>query len=397
MTIRLPSFDEILFIVKSGWYDLLGTDFNQLKYSAVDLAVKIGAVTAILILLKLAWVLLCRISGWHKYSRMDSGHTASRDNGKGFLAGFFLTLPKIALLASLTAILFAIASPFITVLKEEKKYIKTRTRVEAQDVSGSMGFRDEQSGKSRGEINMNARLKFLEMRRGKNDRVALWAFSDDPYPIQEDFIIDDDLIYLKAYDAPWEIGGWDPDKWTEEEWRKYSMPRSRFLWVAGQGGTQLSKTLKTIIRLFDEDEKKQKKTPYFKNAGRSVLITTDAMVSDFYSIRADFEELSKRKIIPYIIWIDGVSEEEQDPDQPVYYQPELLKEVVSRGGKFFSASDEKAIENAYREIDKLEAVTVEVERKVFKIHVFHKFVFLAIICLIIVIPTGLLTELLSYP
>jgi len=392
---RPPSFDEILFIIKNGWHDLINTDFDQLKYSAVDFAVKVGMVAAMIVLLKLTWILLCKIFGWHKYSRTDSGHTVSRDSERGFLAGFFLILPKIALLAPLTAILFAVADPFLATIKEEKKYVEVKTIVKLRDASGSMGYKFKQSGKSKGEIAMNADLKFLEMRRGKNDRIAFWLFSDDPYPVQEDFIMDEELSYLKAYDAPWEIGGGNLDSWTEEQWQAYSMPSFRYLQVDGQGGTQLSKTMKAVIRLFDDDEEKQKKAPYFKNGGRSVLIVTDAAIADFNAVAADLKELNKRKITPYIIFIDE-SEGEQNPGQLANI-PELLKEVMFIGGKFFPVSDEKAIENAYREIDKLEMGKVEIEKKVFKIPAFHKFIFLTIICLMIAVIVGLSAELLSYP
>lgn len=395
MTMKPTSFGEVWFLIRNGWYDFVNTDFNSLKYSGVDLAVKVGAVIAVLVLLKLSWIMLCKMFGWDKYSRMDSGHTASRDSERGLLAGFFLTLPRTILLVPLTAILFAIADPFLAVTKEEKKYVETRTRFDFRDASGSMHELFKNSGMSKAEVAMNAHLKFIDMRRGKNDRTAFWLFSDDPYPVQEDFIIDDELYYLKAFDAPWELGSMDPASWSDEQWKQYPLSQSRYLNVAGQGGTQLSKTLKAAIQLFDSDEKKQKNPPYYKSGKRSILIVTDAAISDFNKTKLDFDELTKRKIVVYIIFIDEKAGE-QHSDQ-LANVPELLKEVIARGGKFFPVSDEKAIENAYREIDKLETGKVEIEKKIFKIPAFYKFVFIAIVCLIIVILAGLLAESLSYP
>src|SRR3989338_1952021 len=103
MIMRPPSLGEIWFLFKNGWQDLINTDFNSLKYSEVDLAIKVGAVVATLILLKLSWTLLGKMFGWNKYSRMDSGHTVSRNSERGLLAGFFLILPTAALLVPLTA------------------------------------------------------------------------------------------------------------------------------------------------------------------------------------------------------------------------------------------------------------------------------------------------------
>ncbi len=392
---RPLSLGEIWFLFKNGWQDLINTDFNSLKYSEVDLAIKVGAVVATLILLKLSWTLLGKMFGWNKYSRMDSGHTVSRNSERGLLAGFFLILPTAALLVPLTAILFAVANPSRTVIQEEKKHEETRTRIDFRDASSSMGALFKRSGKSKAEIAMNAHLKFLEMRRGKNDRTALWLFSDDPYPIQEDFIIDDELSYLKAFDAPWELGSIDVSGYSKEQWEKYTMPRTRYLQVSGQGGTQLSPALKMAIQLFDSDEKKQKKSSYYKSGKRSILIVTDAGIYDLNSTKADFEELGKRKITLYVIFIDETVRDEYSK-QPNNI-PELLNEVIIRGGKFFTVSDEKAIENAYKEIDKLETGRVEIEKKVFRVPAFYKFVFLGIIFLVVVVIAGLLTELLSYP
>jgi len=396
--IKIPSFDEIRFIIRSGWYDLLNTDFDQLKYAATDFAVKIGAIVALIVLLKLVWVLLCKVFGWHKYSRVDSGHTASRDSGRGLLAGFLLTLPKVALLVPLAVVAVALADPLFTVIKEERTYTTSRTIVRLRDVSASMQVQFKQSEKTKGEIAMESDLKFLELRRGKNDRSAFWLFSDDPYPIQEDFLADDEIAYLKAYDAPWVLGGsvYNRNKIGPGMGTQVLLPPDRYLQVSGQGGTQLSETLKVIIQLFDEDEEKQKNNPHFRNAGRALVIITDTAISDLSRTKLDFEELSKRKIVPYVIYVNE-SSGTWEPNRPGAYIPELIKEVIARGGKFFPVSDEKAIENAVREIDKLEMVEIEIKNKVFNVHVFYKFVFLAILCLFVIIPIGLLTELLSSP
>lgn len=390
-----PSFNEIWLLVYNGWRDLLNTDFNSLRYSDVDLAVKVGVVMVVFVLFKLSWILICKMFGWHKYYRTDSGYTISRDNERGLWAGLFLNLPRMILLVPLVAILFAIADPFLVVTKEEKKYVEVRTRIDFRDLSESMTSPFRDSNKSKAEVAMDVHLKFLEMRRGKKDRTAFWIFSNDPYPVQENFIVDDELYYLKAFDAPWELGSMDPDAWTDEQWQKWPIPKTRFLQVYGQGGTQLTNALKMAIKLFDDDDKKQKNSPYYTNGGRSILMVTDAAIADFDNTKSSFEELSKRKIIPYIIFIDETAGEPH-PDQLTNIS-KLLEEVTSRGGKFFPVSDEKSIENAYREIDKLEMGKVETERKVFKTPAFYKFVFIAIVCLLVLIIFGLLAELLSFP
>ncbi|MBI2058051.1 MAG: hypothetical protein HYT63_03695 [Candidatus Yanofskybacteria bacterium] len=395
--IKFAGLEEIWLIIQDGWRDLASTDFSQLKYSDVDLAFKVAIALALFVLLKISWIFICRFFGWNKYSMKDSGHPISDSSKRGLLAGFFLSLSKVFLLASFVAIIFAIADPFVSFVKEEKRYTEARTRLDLKDVSGSMISTFRSSGKSKAETAMNAHLKFIKMRQGKNDRTAFWIFSDDPYPVQEDFVMDDELYYLKAFDAPWELSGSSIDSFTEEQWEGYAIPRSRVVQVAGQGGTQLSSTLKMAVKLFSEDEKRQERKTYYgyKNAGKAILIVTDAEISDFEQTKDILEELRKKKVIPYIIFIDATITV-QDADQPAR-ESELLKEVVSMGGKFFPVSDEKSLDNAYAEIDKLEKITVTVEKKVFATPVFHKFVFAAIIFLAPVILLGIIVEKFSDP
>jgi len=388
------NFEEIKIILQRGWQDLVNTDFYQLNFSEADLALKVGIALFILILLKVAWILTGRWLGWENYSRKDSGHFISKSEAY-LLARLILIIPTLALALPLLAILFAIANPYFSITKEEKIFIETRTRIDLRDVSSSMGFKFQNTGKANAEIAVTAHLKFLEMRRGKKDRTAFWVFSNDPYPVQEDFIIDDELYYLKVYDAPWEIGGADYDG-TEKTWETYPVPYPRYLYVTGQGGTRLSQTLKVAIQIFDSDVKKQKSLPYQKlSAGRSILIITDADIADFSETKVDFEALSKRRIRPYIIFING--ENDQLPTDESGGISPLLQEVLDRGGKIFTVSDKNAIDRAYQEIDKLEKEKVEVVKKSFKIPAFQKFIFLAIIVLIAVIPIGLFVQLLKYP
>jgi len=392
------SLEEITFIFQRGLQDLASLDFSQIKYSETDLALKVGTILVFLILLKIIWILIGRWFGWEKYSRKESGHLISGGNKRYLFARFILVIPTLALLAPLLAVLFAIANPYLATTKEEKRYVEARTRVDLRDVSGSMSSLFQKTGKSKAEIAMNAHLKFLEMRRGKNDRTAFWIFSSDPYPVQEDFIVDDEIYYLKTYDAPWELGG--NINWTDTQWKKYTMPKSRYLSVAGQGGTELFKTLRVIIQLFDDDAKKQKLSLY-KSNGRSVLIISDAEIYDLDQIKAGFREFGKRGIMPYIIFINGLNgpqyDEEGNEISVNTDTPFLLQEIERHGGKVFLVSDTDALNRAYLEIDKLEKSRIEIVKKTFKVPIFQNFIFMAILALIIIIPAGLVARLFRYP
>ena len=392
------NYEEIKLILQAGWQDLVNTDFNQLKFSEMELALKVGVVLFSLILLKMIWILIGRWLGWENYSRKDSGHLISWKKERHLFARFILTVPTLALLIPLLAISFAIADPYFTATKEEKKHIETKTRIELRDASGSMGFLFNKTGKSKAEIAANAHLKFLEMRRGKNDRTAFWIFSNDPYPVQEDFIVDDELYYLKTYDAPWELGP-EVENWNDEQWENYTIPKSRYSVVEGQGGTQLSKSLRAAIQLFDVDAKKQKQSPYKAN-GRSMLIISDADISDLEETKFDLEGLNKRGIRLYIILIGNAVSGPQYDEEGNEIQtdtPSLLQEITNRGGKYFPISDESALDGAYQEIDRLEKIKVEIVKKSLKIPAFQKFIFMTILALIIIIPFGLLAKLFRYP
>ena len=394
--LKFTSVDEILFVFKSAWLNLTDTDFSQIKYSDTGLALKVGFVLAGFILFKLLWILACRLLGRNRYSQKDSGHFISQESRRGIWAGLFFVLPKIFLLVPLLALLFALADPFIPMTKEEKKYVETRTRLDLRDVSGSMTAYFKGSDKTKAEVAMNAHLKFLEMRRGKNDRAAFWLFSVNSYPVQEDFIMDDELYYFKAFDAPWELGS-NPSWNSEQFWKSYAIPKSRYVFVDGEGGTELVKTLQLAIKLFEEDEKRQKKNTglSYKNVSRAIVIVTDAAIGDFEQTKTYFAELSKMKVAPYIIFIDETAGEQSSSQ--LDNVSALLREVVAHGGKFFPVSDKKALENAYKEIDKLEKTVVEIEKKTLKVPVFYKFVFAAIVSLAAAIIFGMMLELFIDP
>lgn len=423
------SFDlaNILEILKSGWEDFIATDFNQIHYADSKLAVWVGIILIFLIAVKLLFLLF----GRNKYARADSGHLIYGRYRKGLLVRLLMVLPILSLVFILTAVLFAISGPFFTATKNEKKYIETRTRVDVQDVSGSMTSisGDVKSGdgyKTKAEVSMDAHLKFLEMRRGKKDRTSFWIFSDNAF-LKQDFTVDDDLFYFQVYDAPWELGGNPRDAFSWDQVPFSYYPKSRYQQIPGEGGTQMSSVLKAVVRQFDEDDARQKKaTNYRASVGRALLILTDAEISDFDSSKKEIEELRIRKVIIYIILIKEPPPPPSPPSPPPppqepgapdpessdspegggsAYQSQaeqvtsnpLLDEIVRQGGAFFPVSSESSLLSAYREIDRLEKVKTVVENKVFKVPIFYKFVFIGIVSLSLVLLGLFTVYLLEYP
>lgn len=398
---RLPwpvNWNEITYLLKSGWYDFTGTDFSQTRYTDINLALYAGAVIACTLLLK--WLLpklLFYLFGRNRTedSQKVSGHLIS---GRGFIAKIFFSLPKFALVIPLTAVLFAIANPFLPVTRDEKKYVETRVRVDIRDVSGSMGFLlgDTNTNKSRAEIAHNAHLEFLRMRAGKGDRTSFWVFSNNPYLIQS-FTVDEEVYYQQVYDAPWELGSTAPDDFGPERWANYPIPKSRYTFAIDEGGTMMFPALRAVANQFEEDDKKQKSSPFYRVVGRSVLILTDSDISDFEQAKYYVDELRKKRVVIYVILI-GPNAPTVDEEGNAYTTVSpILEEIKRNGGKYFPVSSQDSILNAYREVDKLEKTKIQIEKKVFKIPLFYKFVFISISVLIIIIPLGLFLKLFEHP
>ena len=118
------------------------------------------------------------------------------------MAKAFYSVPKLLLALAVVALLVAVSDPFLTATEEVTGDVESRVRIDLVDTSLSMAWDFPPLEKSRAGVAREAHLEFLEMRRGKNDRVSLWVFSSYPYMI-DDFVVDDDLYYFQVMDAPY--------------------------------------------------------------------------------------------------------------------------------------------------------------------------------------------------
>lgn len=377
--LHLPSGKEIAGLLKAGWADLYSLDFFKVKYADPTWSLYVGGILLAIVMLK--WW-----GGRRNRWRGQSGLFIAQGYGQNFLVKALIVLSRLSLAVPLLLILGALADPFLEQIREEIKIVEARTRVDLRDVSSSMGYEFDSTKKSKAEIAHNAHLRFLEMRRGKGDRASFWVFSTNPF-LMEDFVTDDELYYMQVEDAPWELAGANPDF---IDWQNILYPRSRYRPTPGEGGTLMSRPLEAIIRQFDEDEARSKKSPYYKGVSKkAIVMITDAEVSDFSDTEQAFTKFPPRKIIPYIILINASSEATD--------VKKMLLLVGSYGGKVFAVKDERGFTEAFREIDKLEKVKFEVEKKVYRIRVFEPFIFGAILSLLVIIPVGLIIDLWLVP
>jgi hypothetical protein len=382
--------DLILDLIRSGWQDVAGLDLGRVVYSNTDFAIRAGAVLAGLVLLKFLFVYFdfpFSFLGLRKPTSTGSGFTYD-GNLKSILAKIAGFLPKIALAVPLAVIIFAIADPFLPVIKEERQLFETRMRKELKDVSGSMAspFKDSKLPKAR--VAMDAHLNFLKMRKGKGDRNSLSIFSDNPYLIQN-FTFDEQVYLFQAFSSPWEVGAGDRDLISWESYPNFDP--NKYFTLQGEGGTSLTGAIKSVISEFDEDVRLQKRlNRYGRKTGRSLLIVTDAEISDPDSTAIQFGELIKRNIAIYIIFIDASSNSENSNSGA---RP-LLDLVVASGGRYFPISSPTSLFEAYREIDRLEKIKVEVIKRGFRNPLFDIFVFASILALTLITLAGLSADLI---
>ncbi len=367
------AWQELVRFVETGLVEFLDTEFGQVRYADEAFAIWLGGAIVGLLLFKIAWTALRR----RKHSRHHSGHFVSYEHRRGLGVKALNTIPKLGLAVVLVCLLVAIADPFLTSTEEVSGYVESRIRVDLVDTSGSMSWEFPGTGKSKAEVARNAHLEFLEMRAGKNDRVSLWLFSNYPYMV-DDFVIDDELYYFQVYDAPYVT--------TQRIDKAMMVPREKVKIIAAEGDTNIIRPLEAILRHFDNDATELTDG---ENQNRAVLIITDAAIDRYPE--AQFQELKKRNIVPYIIFINTSNLRIAGATNS--HTPRLVERVREHGGDYFDVNDPHSLASAYRAIDEREAVRVEVKYRALKVPIFMRFLLVGSMILLIVIPLGLTSEL----
>ena len=282
----LMTWAEFVAFVNSGLQELVETEFAQVRYGDVGMAFLLTVVVSLVLGVTLLRLLVQR----RKHTRFHSGHEIDPSHQKRWWVRVVHTAPKALIAGALALILFAAADPFLTATEQVRGYIESRVRVDLVDTSGSMAWEFPNTGKSKAEVARDAHLRFLEMRREKNDRVSLWLFSTYPYMV-DDFVVDDELYYFQVWDAPY-VTAQRLDK-------AMVVPRDKVRIIPAEGDTNIIRPLRSIMKHFDRDEASMGGG---KNLNRAILIITDAAVDEFPD--AEFAALNQRNIVPYIIYIN---------------------------------------------------------------------------------------------
>ena len=370
----LMTWPEFIAFVDSGLRELAETQFEQVRYGDVTMALALTVLVGLGLFLAVGRLGL----GRRKHTRYHSGHQIDLAHQKRFWAKVIHTAPKFLVGAALALILFAAADPFLTATEEVSGYIESRVRVDLVDTSGSMAWEFPDTGKSKAEVARDAHLEFLEMRREKNDRVSLWLFSTYPYMV-DDFVMDDELYYFQVWDAPYVT--------TQRLDKAMVVPPDKVRIIPAEGDTNIIRPLRSITKHFDRDEAVMGAG---ENLNRALLIITDAAVDEFPD--SEFAALNQRNIVPYIIYINTSDVRTAMIGHPST-TPRLIEMIREYGGDYFDVTDQDSLMRAYQAIDEREAVRVEIKHRALKVPIYSRFLLAALAMLVVGIPMGFVVEL----
>ena len=370
----LMTWTEFVAFVRSGLQELAETEFAQIRFGDVQMAVTLTVVVALVLFVTLGRLALQR----RKHSREHSGHEIDPAHQKRLWVRVLHSAPKLLIAGALALVLFAVADPFLTATEEVSGYTESRVRIDLVDTSGSMAWEFPDTDKSKAEVARDAHLEFLEMRRGKNDRVSLWLFSTYPYMV-DDFVMDDELYYFQVWDAPYVT--------TQRIDKAMVVPRDKVRIIPAEGDTNIIRPLQSITKHFDHDEAVMGGTD---NQNRAVLIITDAAVDEFPD--AEFAAFNRRNIVPYIIYINTSDVRTSLVGHPAA-TPRLIEMIREYGGDYFDVTDQDSLSRAYQAVDEREAVRVELKHRALKVPIYSRFLLVAMAMLVVGIPMGFVAEL----
>ena len=371
--------------------ELLGTDLNQIRYTDIGMTYWLSIAVTLIAVVTLGRLWLTN----RRHHREHSGHLIDRRFRRGSWSQAFYNLPKLLLALALAVLLVAMADPYLTATEEVAGDMESRVRIDLVDTSLSMAWEFPGTGKSRAEVAREAHLQFLEMRRDKNDRVALWLFSSFPYMV-DDFVIDDEMYYFQVMDAPYAIvrilaaqSGTPTDRMF--------VPKDKVRIIDSEGNTNIIRALQSVVKHFDQDVAS---VAGGANPHRAVLIVTDADVDEIPE--AEFVELTKRNIVPYMIFINSTDSRSTPTSRrasavsgPVGNTQGFIEIIREFGGDYFDVTDSDGLSRAYEAIDEAETVRVELSHRAVKVPIYSRFLLISMALLVVGIPAGFVAELMG--
>lgn len=367
-------------LIKIGLITLRDTDPNQVRYDSLGLALGASLLIISAILFKLLW-------GRNKFVRPYSGHDLPHKENSGAMVRWLYMFPYILLAMSVEFLILSLANPYLPKTKIEE-LVESRERLDLIDASPSKGWAFENTNRSAAEMTREAYLNFLKMRRGQNDRASLWYFSAEPTMV-EDFIVDDDIYTMAAEDMPYVITDPEnvflPENDKEDKALDIIAPRDRIRMVYNGGGTDLVAALKAVIDHFDiEGDRKIRQ--------RALLIETDMAIDA--NPEKQLQELKKRNISVYLLHIkpNMVGEMQGNQGRKLVNAELFRKQIEQYGGRFYDVQDRRSLENAYRDINKLERSPSKLVRDLLRVFIYQRPLLAAFVLIFFATGIALVTE-----
>jgi hypothetical protein len=326
----LLTWTEFFAFVTAGLQELTETEYAQVRYGDVAMAISLAVLTAVAVCLTVTRLVLWR----RKYSRHHSGHTIASVHQKRACVRVAHTAPKILIVAALALILIAATDPFLTVTEEVSEYVESRVWVDLVDASGSMAWEFPGSDKSKAEV---------------------------------------------VRDAPYVM--------TQRLDKAMVVPPEKARIIPAEGDTNIVRPLRSIVKAFDRDKAAMRGD---ENLNRAVLIITDAAVDEFPD--SEFFALSRRSIVPYIIYINTSDIRTRMKGRSS--TPRLIEIIREYGGGYFDVMDRDSLAREYAAIDEREAVRVELKHRALKVPIYSRFLLVAMAMLVVGIPMEFVSELL---
>ncbi len=359
--------------------ELAQTQFDQVRYADIGLALSLLVLVSVV-----ALVTLIRLSLTARHARQHSGHGVGREHRRGRGVVLAYNAPKVLLAVALAGLAVALSDPFLTATEEVAGDVESRVRIDLVDTSLSMTWELPPTGRSRAEVAREAHLRFLEMRREKNDRVSLWLFSSFPYMV-DDFVLDDELYYFQVMDAPYAtVRILAPESGARRD--KFFVPRDKVRFIPTEGSTDIVQALRAVTKHFDQDDA----LGGIADTHRALLIVTDADVDEIPG--SELAGLATRNVVPYIIFINAGAPAAVSKEGGRV--PPLIGMIREFGGESFDVRDQDSLEKAYRAIDEQETVRVEVSHRAHRVPIYSRFLLLSMALLVVGIPAGFAAELL---
>lgn len=352
---EIISFFEL---VRQSLQNFFAVDWSAVNYRQEYFSFRAGFFLAGLFFIK---IIIRFYRRKYKSVYYHTGFDVDKQNRPGFLHRIIRLSVFGLVLGGTCFVLVALADPYL-IVGQQTEQIELREIVWARDASASMGYRSKNTNLSRADVTQSVIFNVMTKRKGKGDRTAYVVFGTEA-SVWSGFTTSLESILFTAgmaprIFAPPEAAKFWPDVFIAKEFDKS---------IDG-GDTNLHLGLQRVIYLFDKKGSPEITAAMAGNPNarmRSVIIVTDGAATQ--DPEPQFMELRKRRIIPYLIFIDPGREAELkifgENSIRVQMPSQLLLMVRRYGGQYFFASGRDSADKISATIDRLHTIKKTVPTK----------------------------------